>query len=60
VRHFSLQYTKYSREKMASSGGKSFAVGHISGFQIDLISSRQFFDISPYFLILPLGETRVF
>jgi len=35
VRHFSLQYTKYSREKMASSGGKSFAVGHISGFQID-------------------------
>jgi len=35
VRHFSLQYTKYSREKMASSGEKSLAVGHISGFQID-------------------------
>ena len=32
---FSLQYTKYSCEKMASSGGKSLAVGHISGFQID-------------------------
>ena len=34
VHHFSLQYTKYSCEKMASSGGKSLAVGHISGFQI--------------------------
>ena len=32
VRHFLLQYTKYSREKMASSGGKSLAVGHIPGF----------------------------
>jgi len=29
-----LQYTKYSRGKMASSGEKSLAVGHISGFQI--------------------------
>jgi hypothetical protein len=30
-----LQYTKYSCGKMASSGEKSLAVGHISGFQID-------------------------
>ena len=35
VHHFSLQYTKYSREKMAPSREKSLAVGHISGFQID-------------------------
>jgi len=34
VRHFSLQYTKYSREKMNSSGENPLAVGHISGFQI--------------------------
>lgn len=31
---FSLQYAKYSSEKMASSG-KTLVVGHISGFQID-------------------------
>ena len=31
---FSLQYAKYSREKMASSR-KTLAVCHISGFQID-------------------------
>ena len=35
VHHFPLQYTKYSRGKMASSGEKSLAVGHIPGFQID-------------------------
>ena len=35
VRHFSLQYTKYSCGKMTSSDEKSLAVGHISGFQID-------------------------
>ena len=35
VHHFPLQYTKYSCERVASSGGKSLAVGHISGFQID-------------------------
>ena len=33
--HFFLQYAEYSCKKMASSGGKSIAVGHISGFQID-------------------------
>ena len=33
--HFFLQYPEYSCKKMASSGGKSLAVGHISGFQID-------------------------
>ena len=35
VHHFPLQYTKYSRGKMASSGEKSLAVGHIADFQID-------------------------
>ena len=30
-----MQYAEYSCKKMASSGGKSLAVGHISGFQID-------------------------
>ena len=35
MHHFSLQYTKYSREKMASSDGKSLAVGHIPGFWLD-------------------------
>ena len=35
VRHFSLQYTKYSCGKMTSSDEKSLAVGHIPGFQID-------------------------
>ena len=32
---FFLQYAEYSCKKMASSAGKSLAVGHISGFQID-------------------------
>ena len=32
---FFLQYAEYSCKKMASSGGKSLAVGHIPGFQID-------------------------
>ena len=30
-----MQYAEYSCKKMASSGGKPLAVGHISGFQID-------------------------
>ena len=35
--HFFLQYPEYSCKKMASSGEKSLAASHISGFQIDPI-----------------------